>query len=51
MRDSDIPHCTSIAKAVHEKAHKVRVILKELFAVSLLTSLELKLTDMLEHPW
>jgi hypothetical protein len=35
MRDSDIPHRTSVAKAIHEKAHKVRATLKGLFAVSL----------------
>jgi hypothetical protein len=34
-QDTDIPHCTSIAKAIHEKAYKVTNILKELFAVSL----------------
>jgi hypothetical protein len=37
MRDSDIPHCTTVAKAIHEKAHKVRETLKGLFAVSLST--------------
>ncbi|KAF8257513.1 hypothetical protein EI94DRAFT_1708915, partial [Lactarius quietus] len=31
-KDCDIPHHTSIAKAVHEKAQKVKDILKELFA-------------------
>jgi hypothetical protein len=35
-KDGDIPHCTSVAKAVHEKVYKVKTILKELFAVSLL---------------
>ena len=34
-QDSDIPHRTSVAKAIHEKAHKVTNILKELFTVSL----------------
>lgn len=32
-KDSEIPHRTSIAKAVHEKAYKVKEILKGLFAV------------------
>ena len=31
--ECDIPHRTSVAKAVHEKAHKVRETLKGLFAV------------------
>jgi hypothetical protein len=35
-QDTDIPHRTSVAKAIHEKAYKVTNILKELFAVSLL---------------
>lgn len=35
--DRDIPHRTSVANAVHEKAHKVRVILKGLFAVRIIT--------------
>ena len=34
-QDTDIPHRTSVAKAIHEKAYKVTNILKELFAVSL----------------
>ena len=34
MRDSDIPHRTTIANAVHEKTYKVRDMLKELFVVS-----------------
>ncbi|KAN0130476.1 Ribonuclease H-like domain containing protein [Lactarius tabidus] len=31
-KDCDIPHCTSVANTVHEKAHKVKDILKVLFA-------------------
>ena len=30
MRDSDIPHCTTVAKAIHEKAHKVSVTIPPL---------------------
>ncbi|KAF8258088.1 hypothetical protein EI94DRAFT_1624901, partial [Lactarius quietus] len=37
-KDCDIPHHTSIAKAVHEKAQKVKDILKELFAIGWITS-------------
>ncbi|KAN0138441.1 Ribonuclease H-like domain containing protein [Lactarius tabidus] len=32
IRDCDIPHRSSIAKAIHDKAHKVRETLKELFS-------------------
>ena len=35
-QDTDIPHRTSVAKAIHEKVYKVTNILKDLFAVSLL---------------
>jgi hypothetical protein len=33
-KDADIPHRTTVAKAVHAKAHKVKDILKDLFVVS-----------------
>jgi hypothetical protein len=55
-KDCDIPHRTSVAKAVHAKAQKVRDTLKELFAVSLFFFFSLALkpqahTSTLEHPW
>ena len=52
-KDSDIPHRTSVANAVHAKAQKVRDILKALFAVHLACffPLALELISVLEHPW
>ncbi|KAF8256624.1 hypothetical protein EI94DRAFT_1710730 [Lactarius quietus] len=32
LMDHDIPHCSSVVKAIHDKAHKVRETVKELFA-------------------
>ena len=49
--DRDIPHRTSVANAIHEKAHKVRDILKGLFAVRIITIVRVQLTYLLEHPW
>ena len=35
-KESDIPHRTSVANAVHAKSHKVRLLMKDLFAASIL---------------
>ena len=52
-QDTDIPHCTSVAKAIHEKVYKVTNILKDLFAVSLLDLSHscLACISTLEDPW
>lgn len=48
--DRDIPHRTSVANAVHAKAHKVRDILKSLFTVRIITIVRVYFTYPLEYP-
>lgn len=52
-KDADIPHRTSVAKAVHAKSYKVKDILKDLFAVSVVYIVLLRLRSYVctEHPW